>query len=50
MMRGEWRRYRLEFSFLAITSRERLSSKDTYFLRVWDDGRPGVYEIGRAHV
>lgn len=48
MMRGEWRRYRLEFLFLAITSRERLSSKDTYFLRVWDDGRPGVYGLGEA--
>lgn len=48
MMKGEWRRYRLEFTFTAITSRESLRHKDTYFIRLTDPERPGIYGFGEA--
>lgn len=40
-------KYQLDFRFLAITSREKLRSKDTYFIKVWEDD-PLVYGIGEA--
>ncbi len=44
MMTGEWCRYRLDFRFTAITSRERLRHKDTYFIRLHRDGVSGLGE------
>lgn len=34
--RLEWARYRLVFNFKARTSREELSFKDTWFIKIWD--------------
>lgn len=47
-MRAEWLKYRLGFRFTAITSRERLSYKDTYYIKVWDESCPDVIGIGEA--
>ncbi len=47
-MTGAWRRYRLDFTFTAITSRERLRHKDTYFIRLSDPCRPGIVGMGEA--
>ncbi len=47
-MRAEWRRYRLDFRFTAITSRESLTYKDTYFIKIWHEDCPGVYGLGEA--
>ena len=47
-MRGEWRSYRLNFRFTAITSRERLRQKDTYFIRLWHTHCPTVSGLGEA--
>ncbi len=45
MLTGKWRRYRLDFRFTAITSRERLRHKDTYFIRLADGtGNTGIGE------
>lgn len=47
-MKGEWRSYRLDFRFTAITSRERLRQKDTYFIRLWHTHCPTVSGLGEA--
>ena len=47
-MVAEWLKYRPGFRFTAITSRERLSYKDTYYIKVWDESRPEVVGIGEA--
>lgn len=44
-MRASYAPYRLVFKFLARTSRETMTSKDTYFIRVVDDsGKTGIGE------
>lgn len=44
-MKASWCRYRLDFNFVARTSRESLTHKYTYFIRVTDDhGRTGIGE------
>ncbi len=40
MLRAEWSRYRLLFNFVAVTSRARMTYKDTYFVRMYDDCAP----------
>ena len=47
-MRAEWLKYRLSFRFTAITSRERLSYKDTYYIKAWNESCPEVIGIGEA--
>lgn len=37
---GQWCRYRLDFKFEALTSRQRMIYKDTYFVRVFDPKSP----------
>lgn len=40
MLHATWNRYRLNFNFVAITSRARMTYKDTYFVRMYDDLLP----------
>ena len=40
MKHAEWCPYRLDFTFNAVTSRQSMTYKDTYFIRVTDDARP----------
>lgn len=47
-MKAAWQKYTLDFRFTAITSRDRLTSKDTYYIKVWHDGQPEVSGIGEA--
>lgn len=37
-MKASWCKYRLDFKFTAITSREKMRHKDTYFIRVSHNG------------
>lgn len=46
-MKATWCKYQLDFRFLAITSREKMRKKDTYFIKVWD-GDPHTYGLGEA--
>ena len=48
MLTARWRPYRLDFNFEARTSRAVMHVKDTYFLCVEDDSRPGVCGIGEV--
>lgn len=47
-MKASWLKYRLDFRFTAITSRDSLTYKDTYYIKVWDDTAPNVTGIGEA--
>lgn len=47
-LRAAWCRYSLKFNFLARTSREEMTEKETYFIKVWDDADPGRYGIGEC--
>lgn len=48
MLQAEWTRYRLDFRFLAKTSREEMRHKDTYFVRISDSERPEIYGLGEC--
>lgn len=48
MLRAHLSRYTLNFKAPAITSRERLLAKDTYFVQVYDDRRPDVVGVGEC--
>ncbi|MCM1163968.1 MAG: o-succinylbenzoate synthase [Muribaculaceae bacterium] len=48
MIRAAWSRYRLDFRFTAITSRERMNHKDTYYIKVWNSSNPDIYGLGEA--
>lgn len=47
-MKAVWSKYRLNFNFTAVTSRERLTVKDTYFIKIWDPGRNEIHGYGEA--
>lgn len=47
-MNASWCKYCLDFRFTAITSRERMRQKDTYFIRLTDSGQEGIYGLGEA--
>lgn len=47
MMEATWLKYRLYFRFTAITSRDKLIYKDTYYIKV-HDSRSGATGIGEA--
>lgn len=47
-MKASWHKYRLDFRFTAITSRDSLTYKDTYYIKVWDEDNPMVTGIGEA--
>lgn len=46
--RAAWCRYTLDFNFTARTSREEMTRKDTYFIKVWDSDTPEVAGIGEC--
>ncbi len=48
MLRAAWTRRRLDFRFEAITSRDRLRHKDTYYIKVWDTSDPDTFGLGEA--
>lgn len=48
MLRATYAPYTLRFGFEAITSRERMRTKSTYFIKVWDDGDPSVSGVGEC--
>lgn len=48
MLKAEWTRYTLRFRFTAITSRERMSEKLTYFVRVTDTACPDRVGVGEC--
>lgn len=48
MLRAAWSRHRLDFRFEAVTSRDRLRWKDTYYIKVWDPTRPECFGLGEA--
>lgn len=48
MIKAQWAKARLDFRFEAITSRERMWHKDTFFVRVWHSGTPDVVGIGEC--
>lgn len=47
-MRAEYKKYSLIFKEAAITSRNTLLAKDTYFIKVWDDENPTHFGVGEA--
>ena len=48
MIKAQWAKARLDFRFEAITSRERMWHKDTFFVRVWHSDTPDVVGIGEC--
>ena len=48
MLKAEWCRYDLRFRFLAKTSREEMTEKTTYFVKLTDTERPGVSGLGEC--
>lgn len=48
MLKAQWCKYRLDFRFLAKTSRESMLYKDTYFIRLYDESSPEVYGVGEC--
>lgn len=46
--RAAWCRYTLHFNFTARTSREEMTEKETFFIKVWDDAAPDRYGIGEC--
>ena len=48
MLRAEWVPYNLDFRFMAVTSRERMKRKFTYFVRVYDTSCPEVKGLGEC--
>lgn len=48
MLRAEWAPYNLDFRFTAVTSRERMKRKSTYFVRVYDTSCPEVKGLGEC--
>lgn len=50
MLKIEWLKYDLKFKRPAGTSRGVLKTKDTYFLKVWDDALPAVFGLGECNL
>ncbi|MDE6322893.1 MAG: o-succinylbenzoate synthase [Paramuribaculum sp.] len=48
MLRANYARYILEFKSPARTSREVMSQKETFFIKVWDDDSPEVFGLGEC--
>lgn len=46
-MKASWCKYRLDFKFTAITSRERMNYKDTYYIRIADSADKHVFGLER---
>lgn len=50
MLRATYCRYDLIFTFTAITSRQSMTGKETYFIKIWDDSNPDIYGVGECAV
>ncbi len=50
MLRAAYCRYDLKFKSPAVTSRNVMTEKETYFLKVWDEGQPDKYGIGECSI
>lgn len=50
MLRADYTRRDLVFNFEAITSRQTMKVKETYFLRVWDDRNPQRRGVGECAI
>lgn len=48
MLHASWTPYSLVFRETAITSRSRMNTKDTYFIKVWDDDAPETVGWGEC--
>ena len=48
MLKAQYARYILDFKALARTSREVMSQKETFFIKVWDDECPEVFGLGEC--
>lgn len=48
MLKAEYAKYRLIFREPARTSRQTMKDKLTYFIRISDDEKPGIYGIGEC--
>ncbi len=49
-MKAAYTRYDLQFSFPAGTSRGVLTSKETYFIKLWYEENPYIYGIGECAI
>lgn len=47
-LRAAWTRRTLHFSFTARTSRETMTERSTWYIKLWDSGTPGVCGIGEC--
>ena len=47
-MKAAYCKYRLNFYQKAITSREIMDYKDTYFIKIWDENKPDLYGVGEC--
>ena len=47
-MKAAYCKYRLNFYQKAITSREIMAYKDTYFIKIWDENKPEIYGVGEC--
>lgn len=48
MLKAYFSKYTLDFTFEAITSRDRMWHKDTYIVVMWDDGKPGSERVAEV--
>lgn len=48
MLKAQWAPYTLRFIETAVTSRQRMQVKDTFFVRVWDDSAPEIFGVGEV--
>lgn len=48
MLKAAFSPYELVFKEVAVTSRESMLTKRTYFVRLWDESAPEVYGIGEC--
>lgn len=48
MMKAAWCKYELRFRFTAITSRESMNRKNTYFIKIWSSDHPATIGLGEA--
>lgn len=48
MLKAAYSPYRLQFKEPAMTSRDTMTSKQTYFIKIWDTIRPDVFGLGEC--
>src|SRR5665648_464243 len=50
MFKIQWKKYILHFKTPAGTSRGIITSKGTYYLKVWDDKKPDIIGLGECNL